>query len=126
MRESSTSNALLNPGSPIARATAGRGLKGRTSPPLGFKLSGMSWRNELKLADLLGGCIQSSVFARPEIVYSSGKTIGVRYVSVGVQSRNETEAMELLAKHCGGAGYQVTNRTVSGQPTRVTIDAVCL
>jgi hypothetical protein len=46
---------------------------------------------------LLAGC-QYSVFARPEIVYASGKTVGVRYVSVGVQSRdNETEAMELLA-----------------------------
>lgn len=79
------------------------------------------------LAVLLTGCVQSSVFARPEIVYSSGKTVGVRYVSVGVQSRgNETEAMQLLAKHCGPGGYQVTNRTVSGQPTRVTIDAVCM
>jgi hypothetical protein len=75
----------------------------------------------------LAGCIQSSVFARPEIVHASGKTVGVRYVGVGVQSRgNETEAMQLLAKHCGERGYQVTNRTVSGQPTRVTIDAVCL
>jgi hypothetical protein len=61
------------------------------------------------------------------IQLARGKTVGVRYVSVGIQSRdNETEAMQLLAKHCGGRGYQVTNRTVSGQPTRVTIDAVCL
>ena len=80
----------------------------------------------LAILVLLAGC-QYSVFARPEIVYASGKTVGVRYVSVGVQSRdNETEAMDLLAKHCGGRGYQVTNRTVSGQPTRVTVDAVCL
>jgi hypothetical protein len=47
--------------------------------------------------------------SKPEIVYARGKTVGVRYVSVGIQSRdNETEAMQLLAKHCGGRGYQVT------------------
>ena len=79
------------------------------------------------LAVLLVGLVgcQYSVFARPEIVYATGKTVGVRYVSVGIQSRNnETQAMQLLAQHCGGP-FQVTNRIESGQPTRVTIDAVC-
>jgi hypothetical protein len=55
------------------------------------------------LATSLGGCIQASVFARPEIVYSTPTTVGVRYVAVGVQSRgNETEAMKLVAQHCNG------------------------
>jgi len=52
---------------------------------------------------LVAGC-QYSVFARPEIVYSTPTTVGVRYVAVGIQSRNnETQAMQLIAQHCGGA-----------------------
>ena len=76
------------------------------------------------LAVLLAGC-QYSVFARPEIAYSTPTTVGVRYVSVGIQSRdNETQAMQLIAQHCGGP-YQVTGRTDSGQ-ARTTVDAVCI
>ena len=49
------------------------------------------------------GYIQNSVFARPEIVYSTPTTVDVRYVAVGIQGRgNENEAMELISKHCHG------------------------
>jgi hypothetical protein len=85
-----------------------------------------SWLARVLLATSLGGCIQASVFARPEIVYSTPTTVGVRYVAVGVQSRgNETEAMKLVAQHCNGR-FQVTGRNESGAAGRMTIDAVCV
>jgi hypothetical protein len=81
------------------------------------------------LAVLLAGC---GFFTQPEIVYVKGKTVGVRYVNTGSRDL-DTKAMQLLAKHCGEQGFRVTNRTVqvthrnvSGEPTQITIDAVCL
>ena len=81
------------------------------------------------LAVLLAGC---GFFTQPEIVYDTGKTVGVRYVNTGSRD-NETKAMQLLAKQCGERGFRVANRTVqvthrnvSGEPTQITIDAVCL
>ena len=80
-------------------------------------------------AVLLAGC---GFFTQPEIVYASGKTVGVRYVNTGSRDL-ETKAMQLLAKHCGEGGFRVANRTVqvthrnvSGEPTQITIDAICL
>ena len=81
------------------------------------------------LAVLLTGC---DLFTQPEINYESGNTVGVRYVNTGSRD-DETKAMQLLAKHCGERGFRVTNRTVrathrnvTGEPTQITIDAICL
>ena len=77
----------------------------------------------------LAGC---GFFTGPEIVDVTGKTVRVSYVNTGSRD-NETKAMQLLAKQCGERGFRVANRTVqvthrnvSGEPTQITIDAVCL
>ena len=65
---------------------------------------------------------QYTVFARPEVVYSTPTTVGVRYIAAGIQGRyNERQAMRLIEEHCRGR-YQVTGRS-EGQAS--TIDAVC-
>jgi hypothetical protein len=77
---------------------------------------------------LLAGCD----FSGPQIVDETGKTVRVRYVNTGSRD-NETKAMQLLANHCGERGFRVERRTVevtyrnvSGEPTQINIDAVCL
>jgi len=77
----------------------------------------------------LVGC---GFFTQPEIVDVTDKTVRVRYVNTGSRDL-ETKAMQLIAKHCGQGGFRVTNRTVqatyrnvSGEPTQIAIDAVCL
>ena len=69
---------------------------------------------------------------RNQIVDVTDKTVRVRYVNTGSRDL-ETKAMQLIAKHCGQGGFRVTNRTVqatyrnlSGEPTQIAIDAVCL
>jgi hypothetical protein len=81
------------------------------------------------LAVLLGGC---GFFTGPEIVDVTGKTVRVHYVNTGSRDL-DTKAMQLIAKHCGERGFRVVNRTVevtyrnvSGEPTEINIDAVCL
>ena len=80
------------------------------------------------LAVLLGGCD----FSGPQIVDETGKTVRVRYVNTGSRDL-DTKAMQLIAKHCGERGFRVEHRTVevtyrnvSGEPTQINIDAVCL
>ena len=80
------------------------------------------------LAVLLGGCD----FSGPQIVDETGKTVRVRYVNTGSRDL-DTKAMQLIAEHCGERGFRVANRTVevtyrnvSGEPTQINIDAVCL
>ena len=71
---------------------------------------------------LLAGC-QYTVFAEPEVVYSTRETIGVRYVSSGViGAGNEQQAMALIANHCGSS-YRVTSRT--SHRKQITVDATC-
>jgi hypothetical protein len=81
------------------------------------------------LVVLLAGC---GFFTQPEIIDVTDKTVRVRYVNTGSRDL-ETKAMQLIAKHCGQGGFRVTNRTVqatyrnvSGEPTQIAIDAVCL
>jgi hypothetical protein len=63
--------------------------------------------------------VQSSVFARPGIVYQSGDNIGVDYNAGGIMNAtNEREAVALIEKHCKGR-YHVVRRG-GGH-----IDAVC-
>ena len=80
-------------------------------------------------AVLLAGC---GFFTGPEIVDVTGQTVRVRYVNTGSRDL-DTKAMQLIAKHCGERGFRVTNRTVQvthrnvgGEPTQITIDAVCV
>jgi hypothetical protein len=80
------------------------------------------------LAILLGGCD----FSGPQIVDETGKTVRVRYVNTGSRDLNE-RALRLIAEHCGERGFRVAHRTVevtyrnvSGTPTEINIDAVCL
>lgn len=78
------------------------------------------------LAAALQGCsgiIQSSVLARPSIVYSSGSAIGVEYVNIGVQaSFNQQGAMDLISNYCHGQ-FRVTGRSERDRLSYV--DAVC-
>jgi len=80
------------------------------------------------LAVLLGGCD----FSGPQIVDETGKTVRVRYVNTGSRDL-DTKAMQLIAKHCGERVFrvahrsvEVTSRNVSGEPTLINIDAICL
>jgi hypothetical protein len=77
----------------------------------------------------LAGC---GFFTGPEIVDVTGKTVRVSYVNTGSRDL-DTKAMQLIAKHCGERGFrvahrtvEVTSRNVSGQPTLINIDAICL
>jgi hypothetical protein len=81
------------------------------------------------LAVLLGSC---DVFAGPQIIDTTGKTVRVQYVNTGSRDL-DTKAIKLIGNHCGERGFRVANRTVevthrnvSGEPTLITIDAVCL
>jgi len=80
-------------------------------------------RNLLLVLPLaLSGCAYT-VFAPPAIMYSTDDTIGVRYRSSGVQSRDEPgKAAQIVAEHCGGS-YAVTSRVEDDGWT--TIDAKC-
>jgi hypothetical protein len=54
--------------------------------------------------------VQSSVFARPGIVYQSGDNIGVNYPVGGVlAATNEREAVALIEQYCKGQ-YRVVRR----------------
>jgi hypothetical protein len=90
-----------------------------------------AWANTQRLLGLFAGGLvllsqaacQYTVLARPEVVYSTASTVGVRYIAGGVQGRgNEREAMRLIEEHCRGR-YRVTGRS-EGQA--VTIDAACV
>jgi Tfp pilus assembly protein PilX len=69
--------------------------------------------------------IQSSVFAKPAVVYHTGDNLEVSYYNGGIQqSSNERTAMELLKKECGGA-FRITGR--SNAPSGDSyVDAVCV
>jgi hypothetical protein len=81
------------------------------------------------IALLLGGC---GFFTEPKIVDITDKTVRVRYVNTGSRDLNE-KALRLVAEHCGQGGFRITKRTVevtyrnvTGEPTEINIDAVCL
>jgi hypothetical protein len=69
--------------------------------------------------------VQSSVFAQPKVIYHTGDNLEVSYYNGGIQqSFNETHAMDLLKKECGGA-FRITNR--SNAPSGDSyVDAVCV
>jgi hypothetical protein len=82
----------------------------------------------LLLGLVLAGCsvptptdlVQSSVFARPGIVYQSGDAIGVNYRTGGVlDATNQREAVALIENYCKGQ-YRVVRRGAG------LIDAVCV
>jgi len=63
--------------------------------------------------------VQSTVFARPGIVYQSGDNVGVDYNSGGIMNAtNEREAVSLIEQYCKRR-YHVVRRS-GGH-----IDAVC-
>jgi hypothetical protein len=64
--------------------------------------------------------VQSSVFARPSIVYQSGDAIGVDYHDAGIlAATNQREAVALIERHCNGK-YRIVGRS-GGR-----IDALCV
>ena len=87
---------------------------------------------------LIGGCVtdgggnnladdivQSTVFARPKIIYHTGDNLEVSYLNGGIQqSYNERTAMDLLKQECGGA-FRITGRSDSANGGSY-VDAVCV
>lgn len=72
-----------------------------------------------------GSVLQSSVFARPAVVYRTGDNLEISYFNAGIQqSFNEAAAIDLLKKECGGA-FRITGRTASPSGDAY-IDAVCV
>lgn len=64
--------------------------------------------------------LQSSVFARPAVVYQSGDAIGVDYYEGGIQqATNQRAAVALIEQHCQGK-YRIVSRSEG------RIDAVCI
>ena len=86
----------------------------------------------MRLKPMTGMALLVVLLAAVASLLSLRSSMHVRYVNTGSRDL-ETKAMQLLAKHCGEGGFRVANRTVqvthrnvSGEPTQITIDAICL
>ena len=72
-----------------------------------------------------GDSAQSSLSGQPYVVYHTGDNIEVtQYFAGGKNGFNETSAMDLLTKECGGA-YRIVKRTKT-EDDHTFVDAVCI